>query len=305
VKITINGSATLAGANLDALKAHAAQAADDGFGSYWLAQGGLVDALMAFTAIAPTVPNIEFGTAVIPTYPRHPSALAAQALTAQAATGGRIALGIGLSHKPAVEDRWGMSFDRPIRHMLDYLAILESLLATGSSDYRGEMFTCLADGPRPTDDPPSLLIAALGPQLLRIAGGRSDGTLLWMVGPKTIRTHIAPIISDAASAAGRSAPRVICSLPICVTDNEASVREVTGKVFANYGELPSYRAMLDREGVDGPGDVSVIGTADQVRNQLEAIAEAGATEFSALEFARDPDDAAATRALLIDYNSRS
>lgn len=303
MKITINGSATLAGADLGTITAHAAAAAADGFGTYWLAQTGLVDALMAFTAMAPTVEGVEFGTAVVPTYPRHPSALASQALTAQAATGGRIALGIGLSHKPAVEDRWGMSFDRPIRHMLDYLSILESLLATGKADFRGEMFTCIAESARPTDEPPSLLIAALGPQLLRIAGARTDGTILWMVGEHTVADHIAPIINEAASSADRSTPRIVCSLPVCVTDDAASMRDLASKTFAIYGQLPSYRAMLDREGADDPADVALIGSAAEVTDRLHSIAAAGATEFSALEFTRNDDEAEATRAVLAEFNA--
>ncbi|MDH4170007.1 MAG: TIGR03564 family F420-dependent LLM class oxidoreductase [Acidimicrobiia bacterium] len=299
MRITINGSPSLLAGSLDDVRAHAAGAHVDGFGGYWLAQTGLVDALTAFCAIAPDTGTMELGTAVIPTFPRHPTMLAGQALSTQAVVGGRLALGIGLSHKPAVEDRLGMAFERPVRHLMDYLEILQSLLETGGADHTGEVFSAhMEAGGRPTDTPPAVLVAALGEQTLRVTGRRTDGTVLWLVGPKTIGSHVSPRIREAAAEVGRPDPRVVCSLPITVADDEAEVRELHSMLLAGYDELPSYRAMLDREGADKVGDVSVVGNEDSVREQLASIAAAGATEFAAAEIGRNPDESARTRELL-------
>lgn len=306
MKIGINASAQLLFPTVAGLREHARQTAADGFGGWWLAQTGMTDALTTFAAVAADCPDIELGTAVIPTFPRHPSALAAQALTTQAVIGGRLTLGIGLSHKPAVEDRLGMTFERPIRHLVDYLEILQALLTEGRAGHRGEVFTLVAEDEmaRLTDTPPSVMVAALGPQMLKVAGTRTDGTILWMVGPRTIADHIAPTINEAAAAADRSAPRVVASLPVGITDDPAPLREFASVALQVYGELPSYRAMLDREGVAGPADVSLFGTEDEVGERLDTIADAGATDFTAVEFALNDDDTARTREFLKGYAAR-
>ena len=308
MKIGINASALLTSPDLGAMAEHAAQAESDGFASWWLAQTGLVDALGVFTALGSHTDSIELGTAVVPTFMRHPTVLAGQAMTAQAATDGGIAVGIGLSHKPVIEDRFGMTFERPVRHMSEYVAILDDLVRTGSTDRDGDLFTAHAQTPRPYDDAPQVLIAALDPQMLKLCGARTDGSVLWMVGPATIAAHIAPVLAEAAAGAGRAAPRVVCSLPTMVCDDEAEGRAFCGAIFAGYGELPSYRAMLDREGQArnpestpgsfGPGDVCVVGDEDSVRAQLADIASAGATEFTAVEVGRTPDEQSRTRAVL-------
>lgn len=299
MRIGINGSGLLAQKpSLEALAEHASQAAAEGFASYWLAQGGAIDALVALTFVAPRAPGIELGTAVIPTYPRHPTALASQAITTQAATGGRLALGIGLSHRVVIEGQLGLSFEKPVRHMREYLAILQPLLKHGKVAHRGETLRSKLEMVLPETPPPPILIAALGPQMLRLAGRETDGTILWVVGPRTIREHIAPTISRAAEGAGRPRPRVVAGLPICVTKDEAGVRQLARRAFAIYGELPSYRAVLDREGARDAADVAIIGSEAQVKEQLSAIAEAGATDFAALEFTRTEDERVQTRELL-------
>jgi F420-dependent oxidoreductase-like protein len=298
VRIGINGSGLLARPSIDAVVEHARQAARDGFPSYWLAQGGAAEALTLLALAAREAPGIEFGTAVVPTYPRHPAVLAGQAMTTQAATGGRLVLGIGLSHKPVIEGSYGLSFDKPIRHMREYLSILVPLIEEGKVSFAGETLTGRGEVSIPSTDPCPILVAALGPQMLRLAGSRTAGTILWMVGPKTIREHIVPRISEAAAKAGREAPRVVAGLPICVTDDVERTRERAGRAFAIYGQLPSYRAMLDREGAETPNDVCVFGGASEVRDQLMAIAEAGATDFAAVEFCKTQDEMAATRELL-------
>ncbi len=266
------------------------RAADAGFSSAWLANIFALDALTALAVAGRNVPGIELGTAVVPTYPRHPAALAQQAITAHLALGERLVLGIGTSHKVVIEGAFGYSFDRPARHMRDYLSALVPLLNEGRVDVEGETITARyqATGPRP-DRPPSVVLAALAPRMLELAGTYADGTILWMTGPATIRDHIAPTIAGAAEAAGRPAPRIICTLPVCVTSDEGAARQRADKVFAMYGRLPSYRAMLDREGAAGPGAVAIIGDRDAVVQQIRGLAEVGVTDFVAAEFARGQD----------------
>ena len=213
-----------------------------------------------------------------------PEITAAGALTVQAASGGRIVAGIGLAHQPSVEDRWGMTWERPIRHMSEYLAILDDLLDSGASSRDGEVWTLHRDAVRPTVDRPAVMLAALGRQMLDIAGRRTDGTILWCVGPRTLERQIVPTIEAAASGAGRPAPRVVCSLPVCVTDDPEPVRELVGQMLAPYAQLPSYRAMLDIEGVHGVEEISLIGDEAAVTAGLEEIAAAGATEFTGVVF---------------------
>lgn len=298
MKISINGSAQLADADVTKAIAHIRTAAADGFGGYWLQQSGLVDALNVYVAAAPHAQRMELGTAVIPTFAQHPSALAAQALTAQATTGDRIVLGIGLSHPSTVEDRWGQRFERPVRHLTDYLDILQPLLATGVAAHQGEIWSSVTEATRPTTSPPPLLLAALGPQLLVVCGQRTTGTVTWLAGPKTIARHVAPILRDAAETTGRPAPRIVCSLPIVVTDEANRARRRITAALGPHAVHPSYRALLDREGAADVADVAVVGDEEAVTDQLAAISAAGATEFSAVELGGDPDEVQRTRALL-------
>ena len=298
MRIGINGSVLHGNPSIDAYREHATQAVADGFSSYWLAQTGIVDALTIFTAIADAVPDIEFGTAVVPTFPRHPWMLAGQALTTAAVTGPRLVLGIGLAHKPTVEGRLEIPFEKPLRHMREYLAVLKPLMEDGKADSSGEIWSGHLDGPRIADAPPSLMLAALGPQMLRLCGREADGTILWMVGPRTIEGHIAPTLNEAAESVGRDKPRIVTSLPVCVTDDVDGVRQRAAAAFVVYGELPSYKAMLDREGVSGPEDVAIIGSEAEVADQLRDLDAAGTTDFAPIEFGADPDEQARTRAVL-------
>jgi F420-dependent oxidoreductase-like protein len=269
-------------ATVDQIIEQVATVANAGFDTAVFAQLSGVDALTVIALAGRVVPRVELATAVVPIYPRHPTALAQQALTVNAAVGGRLLLGIGLAHKPVVEQRWGMSFDHPAAYMREYLAILLPLLRGDAVDYAGERLKAqqqlsFADAP-----PPSVFLAALGEQMLRIAGELTDGTALWMVGPRTLAEHITPTITRAARQAGRAAPRIAVGLPICVTNDAAAARERAARSIANYGQLPSYRAMLDREGVKGPADVMLTGSEEEVDRQLRQLEEAGATDFSAL-----------------------
>ena len=273
-------------------------AADDGLDSAWMTNIFGLEALISLAVAGSAVPGIELGTAVIPTYPRHPAVLAQQALTADLALGGRLTLGIGLSHQIVIQDMYGYSFQRPIRHMREYLAVLQPLLAGDNAAFKGETVQAHIglSVPRSGRKVP-LLLAALAPQMLRLAGSLADGTVLWMTGPATVRDHIVPSITKAAAEAGRPSPRVVCLLPVCVTDDPAQARVNADEVFAIYGQLPSYRAMLDREGAAGPGDVAIVGTEDSVAEQISALADAGVSDFVAGEYAAG-DDGPRTRAFL-------
>ena len=243
------------------------------------------------------MPRIEVGTAVVPTYPRHPAALAQQARTVAAAVDGRLILGIGLSHKVVIEDMFGYDFGRPVLHMREYLSVLLPLLDGQQASFSGVTVRANIGLSTPSPGRVPVIVAALGAQMLRLAGERTDGTILWMTGPATVRDHIVPVITAAAEAAGRPSPRVVCILPVCVTSDPDDARKRAGEVFAIYGELPSYRAMLDREGAAGPADVAIVGDEDSVGAQISALADAGVTDFVAGEYTTG-DDGARTRAFL-------
>jgi F420-dependent oxidoreductase-like protein len=273
-------------ASIDGLVADLKTASDAALESVWVPQVFTIDALTALAAAGREVPGIDVGTSVIPTYPRHPSALALQALTAQQAVDNRLILGIGLSHKMVVENMWGFSFDRPGRHMREYLSILMPLLHDRSVAFEGETLKTMGQAQIQGDvKAPPVVVAALAPQMLAIAGKLADGTITWMTGVKTIGSHIAPRINKAAANAGRPSPRVVVMLPVSVTDDEPQARERAANAFVIYGQLPSYRAMLDREGAEGPADVAIIGDAGFVRGEIEKLFEAGATDFVGITYA--------------------
>ncbi len=282
---------------LNRLRDQLRRAADDGFASAWVSNIFGLDALTALAVAGSQVPGIELGTAVVPTYPRHPAVLAQQALTTATAVDGRLTLGIGLSHKIVIDDMYGYSFDRPARHMSEYLSVLLPLLDGQQVAFEGETLRAGIglSTPRPGRVP--VLLAALGPQMLRLAGERTDGTVLWMTGPATVRDYIVPTITQAAEESGRPSPRVVCLLPVCVTDDPDGARARANRVFAIYGQLPSYRAMLDREGAEEPGDIALIGDEQTVAGKIGILEESGVTDFVAAQFSRG-DDAERTRALL-------
>jgi F420-dependent oxidoreductase-like protein len=273
------------------------RAADDGFASVWMAHIFGLDALTALTVAGAGIDGLEVGTAVVPTYPRHPAALAQQALTAALALDGRLALGIGLSHKIVIEDMYGYSFAAPATHMSEYLSVLLPLLDGEQAAFSGTTVRAGIGLSTPRTGPVPVLLAAMAPRMLALAGERTAGTILWMTGPATVRDYIAPAITAAARAAGRPDPRVVCILPVCVTDDPDGARARAAKVFEIYGHLPSYRAMLDREGAAGPADLAIVGDEDTVAAQIAALAECGVTDFVAGEYAR-PDEQPRTRALL-------
>jgi F420-dependent oxidoreductase-like protein len=267
-----------------------------------MAQLFVPDTLTAMATVAGATRSIELGTAVVPTWLRHPLMLAAQALTVQEISGGRLALGIGLAHKDMIEQTLRIPFERPARNMGEYLSVLLPAMHDRRVIFEGDYWSAevesiIAPG---GVDAPSVMLAAMGPRMLALAGSRTDGTILWLSGPRTIESTLAPAVHAAAEGAGRGAPRIVASVPICVTNDPERVRGVIGATLANYNDLPSYRAMMDIEGADGPGDVAVVGDEDEVRAHLDQFATAGTTDFSALEFPTNDDEAARTRALLVE-----
>lgn len=301
MKIGINGSGMVQKASVEAIADHAATAAKQGFAHYWLAEhptGGL-DALTTLALVGQRVPDIELGTAIVPTFPRHPMALAGQALTVADAIGERLTVGIGLSHEPMMA-QLGIGFEKPIRHLREYLSILMPLLHEGATNFDGELLSCDAKLFQTPKHKVPVLVAALGPQALAVTGKWADGTTLAWVGPKTIREHIVPRLQEAAAEHQRPAPRVVATLPICVTEQSTTVRESIGKGLSLYGRLPSYQAMFEREGASGPADVAVVGSRTEVMDQVAALAEAGVTDFAPSEFCLNRDEWSATRELLVE-----
>jgi F420-dependent oxidoreductase-like protein len=250
-----------------------------GFASGWLPQSSGIDALTLLAVVGREVPRLELGTSVVPTYPRHPISLGVQALTANEAAGGRLLLGIGLSHKRSIEGTYGLDYSRPARHMGEYLDVLLPILHEGAVDHAGETITGRMSLQLPGRTPPPVYLAALQPRMLELAGGRADGTITWCTGPVTLEEQIVPLITKAAADAGRPAPRVLVALPVIVTDDEADGRVKAGEQLAGYGDIPVYRAVLDREGAAGPADVSVVGDAASVTAQLRRLADIGAHDF--------------------------
>ena len=281
---------------VDDVVAEAKQAEADGFASYWCPQIFGHDALTTLAIVGREVPRIELGTSVVPTFPRHPMALAQQCLTVNAISGGRLTLGIGLSHKIVIENMMGLSYDKPIRHIRDYLGVLGPLSQNHPVAYQGEAYSTQAAVSAAGSMPFSIVVAALGEQMLKATAELADGTLTWCTGPKTLADHIVPTINAAADDADRPAPKVIAALPVCVTDDREAATARAAAVFEIYGSLPSYWAMLDREGAAGPEDIAITGSVAEVVERIGALADIGVTEFAAVEFPGNADEAAATRA---------
>ena len=283
---------------LDDVVDEAASAERDGFASYWAPNIFGLDALTALAVAATKVPRIELGTSVVPTFPRHPHAMAQQAHTVAAASGGRFTLGIGLSHKVVIENMFGLSYDKPVRHLREYLSVLMPLSRNESASFDGEFYRVHAGVSVKGSDGFSVVVAALGEQMLRVTAALADGTLTWCTGPATLASHTIPTITRAADEFGRPAPRVVAALPVCVTADRTAAAARAAETFAAYGALPSYRAMLDREGVAGPADIAIIGSAREVQERIVSLAGIGVTDFAAVEFGATPDEKVDTREAL-------
>ena len=267
-----------------------ARAAD--VSSVWITQHLGFDALTLISSWG-VDGDVEVGTAVIPVQTRHPVVLAEQALTAQALCGGRLALGLGLAHAHNLERLYGLPRRRSVSYLADYLSTLDALMAAEPATPNESFALSTQLGAAELPTPPPVLIAALGPRMLQVAGERTAGTITWMTGAATIESYVSPTIRAAAAAAGRPDPRVVVCLPVCVTDDAASARERLGPAIGSYRDIPSYSAMLDREGVADAIDVAIIGNADQVGAALTGLASRGATDVAAIPLG-DPHEVSAT-----------
>jgi 5,10-methylenetetrahydromethanopterin reductase len=276
-------------------------AREAGFSRLWLTQMPFdVDLLTVLAAALREVPEIEVASGVVPIQNQHPTLLAQRALTLNVIGGGRFTLGIGVTHRAVTEGMWGISWDRSVKRLSEYLDGLLPLLAGEPADAPGELVTTRGALQIPNAPAPQVYVAALGPQMLRVAGRRTAGTITWMTGPKTLREHVGPTLRDAAAEAGRAdgSVAVAAALPISVTDDVSKIRSLAAEQFAMYGHLPSYRAMLDREGFSGPEDAALIGDESTISHQLDELRDAGVDEFVGIPFDPSPEGAQRTRACL-------
>ncbi len=252
-----------------------------GFDTLWLPNVFGLDAVTTAAVVGRETGRIEIGTAVVPTQPRHPTALAQQALTAGVACQGRFTLGIGLSHPPVIEQMFGLSYARRASHMREVVAVLGPLLRGERAKFAGEEFRVDLRLDLPDARPVPLLIAALGERMLAIAGAHADGTILWMTGPRTIERHIAPRLRAAARAAGRPEPRIVTGMHVLLTSNPTAAKERVGRMLSMYRQMPSYRAMVEIEGSEDPADFALIGDEKALDAGLDRLRSLGVSDFEA------------------------
>ena len=286
---------------VDKLVRQVVEAEQLGFATAWLPNIFAADAMTVLAVAGRETTRIELGTGVVPTFSRHPLYMAQQALTTQAAVGGRFALGLGPSHKIVIEDMLGLSYARPARHVREYVTVLKQLLEERSTDFHGELYQVRGSLDLACEKAPPVLIGALGPLMRRVAGELCDGTITWMTGPQTIEKQVGPGVREAAEKAGRPAPRIAAGIPVCLTRDRDAARAVAAKTFAVYGTLPSYRAMLDAEGATGPEDIALVGDEREIEAGVRRLRDAGATDLLAATFPGGADARAsveATRGLL-------
>jgi F420-dependent oxidoreductase-like protein len=280
------------------------QAERDGFAGAWAADLPFVAGLDVMTLLAGAAGHtttIALGSYVAPVYAYPPTTLAHQALSIQVLSGGRFVLGIGLSHPPVVQGMLGIKGDRPVAYLQEYLAILLPLLRGEAIDHRGEWFEIHVEpamGPVPC---PPVLIAALGPQMLRLAGTLADGTGLTMCGPRYMEQVAIPTITKAATAACRGPMRIAAAVPVCVTNNPEAAK-AAARAMVPYEDLPSYRRVLDADGLRNIGDICIVGDEPMVRAGLTRLADIGITDLVAMQlrFDEDPDAEKRTRQLLTE-----
>jgi len=289
------------GRDTEAVIRQAQQAEADGFSTLWYPGAVLGDPLVAIALAGRATSTIEFGTAVVQSYTCHPALQANRFASVAAAIGtsGRLTLGVGPSHAPAMQPI-GFDYDTPGRHTDEYVQILAALLRGESVDVSGDEFTVTAGPPTLIDgEPIPVLVSALGPRLLRVAGQYGAGTILWMANAKAIEDHVAPRITTAAT--GRPAPRIVAGLPVAVHDDVAEARETAAREFVVYGTLPNYQRILAHGGITSPGDAAIVGDEASVAEQINALFDAGATDFWAAPMVVGDDRSgsrARTRALL-------
>jgi F420-dependent oxidoreductase-like protein len=271
IGVTLPAGDTDSSPNLvDELIDQTRQAAQAGLKSVWFSQLPLSQDAVTVAALAGReVPGIEVGTSVVPTYPRHPLLVASAAQTAQAATGGRFTLGIGLGSKGFLGPVYGVDYPPPIRHLREYLTVLRSAFAGETVDFEGETVTAKAPGPSTVGGDVPIIVAAMGPQALKVTAELADGTLPFLAGPRALSELIVPVM------AGK---RIIAAVPAVVTDEPDEVRKKAVEQMSFYGQIPSYRRILDAEGVGHAADLAIIGDEKTVLDGLQRYYDAGATD---------------------------
>jgi F420-dependent oxidoreductase-like protein len=269
---------------VERLRRDARWAEEAGLSSIWIPQiPDEFDALTAATVIGAETSRIEVGTAVVPVQPRHPIALAQAALSAQAVCEGRLALGLGVSHHWIIEEMLGLAYERPATTMRAYLDVLDQALAgPGPVDVDNDVFHI--HNPLDITDiaPTPVLLAALGPVMLDLAGSRTDGTSLWLADERAIESHVVPILTRAAESAGRPAPRIVAGVPVCVcadAEVDAAV-ERTNRILSEAEVSPNYQRLLDIGDADDVGGLLAAGSEAAVDKRLRSFADAGVTDLS-------------------------
>lgn len=280
--------------SIEGVVERARRAEESGFASAWLPHmPWSLDALTGLALAGSVTSRIELGTAVVPTYPRHPLAMAQQAMSTQAATKGRLSLGIGPSHPAVIEGMHGLAYERPARHVREYVEVLKATQAGGMDRiaYEGEMYRVDALLDVPDGSPYPVLIAALAPLMLKVAGEVGDGTITYWADERAVGDHIAPRINAAAEAAGREAPRVIVGLPVAIVDDVDAAREKAARMFAMYEGIPAYQRVLALGDAGAPASVALIGDEKFVAERVRAYADAGGTDLMAAPLGLGPDRA--------------
>lgn len=295
------GEGSGAAPELNGLVARGKAAEAAGLDSAWIANIAL-DAMTASTVLGAATDHIEIGTAVVPTFTRHPASMAQQAASTQLACDGRFTLGVGLAHRFMVENAWGLSYDKPARHMRAYLDIIAPLLGGEPVKHKSDLFNVNLQ-PSSGKNNTSVLVAALGPVMLRLAGEMADGTITWATGLKTLEDHIVPNLVKGSEKAGRPTPRVVAGFPVMLTDRPDEARAKAGIIFAGYAKIPSYRAMLDKEGVNGLEDLAIVGDENMVRSEIQRLESAGVTDLCAFPFELEAGEADRTMAFLGECRS--
>lgn len=274
------------GDTADKVLAQAQQAEADGFRALWYASLVTGDPLVAIALAGRETTSIELGTAVLQTYPCHPLLQANRAASVtDAMRRPGFTLGIGPSHEPLIRGVYGMSYDHPGRSTEEYVRILTGLLRGETVDLEGQDWSVHSAGRMtPPRQPVPVLLSALGPRLLRVAGEVADGTILWMAPAKAVETHVVPKISAAAADAGRPAPRIVAGLPVAVHDDLGEARSAAAESSQVYAGMPNYQRILDLGDAASPADAAIVGNEKSVTSQLQALIDAGATDIWAAVF---------------------
>ncbi len=277
-----------------------AQAADRlGFESVWITQlPDARDAALVLAAYAMNTKRVKLGTGVLPIYTRHPTAMVQMAATLDELSGGRFILGMGISHKVTVEAMWGLKLDSPVDAMREYMTIVRTSLREGGCSFDGAHFTARwsYSGPRRADLP--IMISALNPRMLDLAGELADGVVLWMCSPAYIRDHVVPAIRAGREKAGKPLEgfEIVSPVPLCLTSDRKAALDVFRQTVMRYASLPYYRKMMDASGFKAELDagevpeamidqLAGIGDERNIREAIERYRAAGVTLPGAGPFA--------------------